>query len=212
MSHKLLSCFTISSHLENIKYTYHFTYVENIKSGLFTSRSHKWNKLNRLRGLTSSVLRRRTLACFWKSLSSLINSYCRLRSCKTDKDKLWGSQSQRTSIIKSKGKKDLAARFIEWLYDWNAGLRECPALLKMTFTYLLLQLQHFPVLLALPVSEFVRVVPHLPHQLCPLGLHGLWEHRVTVLGFGICGFHLKEVLLNINNALCQLSAHDDTMW
>lgn len=32
---------------------------------------------------TSSVLRRRTFACFWKSLSSLIISYCLLRSCKT---------------------------------------------------------------------------------------------------------------------------------
>lgn len=32
--------------------------------------------------LTSSVLRRRTLACFWKSLSSLRSSYCLLRSYK----------------------------------------------------------------------------------------------------------------------------------
>lgn len=30
---------------------------------------------------TSSVLRRRTLACFWKSRSSLSSSYCLLRSC-----------------------------------------------------------------------------------------------------------------------------------
>lgn len=30
--------------------------------------------------ITSSVLRRRTLACFWKSLSSFSISYCRLRS------------------------------------------------------------------------------------------------------------------------------------
>lgn len=32
--------------------------------------------------LTSSVLRRRTLACFWKSRSSFSSSYCLLRSCK----------------------------------------------------------------------------------------------------------------------------------
>lgn len=41
------------------------------------------------------------------------------------------------------------------------------------FTYLLLQLQHLFVLLALPVSEFFRVLPHLPHQLRTLSLHRL---------------------------------------
>lgn len=41
------------------------------------------------------------------------------------------------------------------------------------FTYLLLQLQHLSVLLALPVSEFLRVLPHLPHQLRTLSLHRL---------------------------------------
>lgn len=41
--------------------------------------------------------------------------------------------------------------------------------------YLLLELQHLSVLLALPVSEFLRVLPHLPHQLCTLSLHCLWD-------------------------------------
>ncbi len=44
---------------------------------------------------------------------------------------------------------------------------------NLFFKYLLLQLQHLPVLLALPVSEFLRVLPHLSHQLCTLGLHSL---------------------------------------
>lgn len=45
--------------------------------------------------------------------------------------------------------------------------------LQCLSTNLLLQLQHLSVLLALPVSEFLRVLPHLPHQLCTLGLHSL---------------------------------------
>lgn len=45
---------------------------------------------------------------------------------------------------------------------------------KLTVSgYLLLQLQHLTVLLALPLSELLRVIPHLPHQLCALSLHGL---------------------------------------
>lgn len=35
---------------------------------------------------TSSALRRRTLACFWKSRSSLSRSYCLLRSCRNISD------------------------------------------------------------------------------------------------------------------------------
>ena len=39
--------------------------------------------------------------------------------------------------------------------------------------YLLLELQHLLVLLALPDAELLRVLLQLPHELHPLGLHGL---------------------------------------
>lgn len=44
-------------------------------------------------------------------------------------------------------------------------------------TCLLLQLQHLPVLLGLPLSEFLRVLPHLPHELRTLVLHALGEQK-----------------------------------
>lgn len=50
-------------------------------------------------------------------------------------------------------------------------LKKTKTKIPRVFSYLLLQLQHLSVLLALPISEFLRVLPHLPHQLCTLSLY-----------------------------------------